>query len=193
LTLYSTSQADDALEAKFETVLSAISAEIDQIHQQRQGDLRKTTQTILDGQIAFHERALAQLRNARSLYDEPRHSHLAEEGLRLPPRFEKNALAPLAPQVSLREPSTYGAPGPSHSHHGQANILGSLLAGGSGSLFSWRSASSAIRAQNNDQTGKEEEDAARRLTSPSMAAANKFVQFLDWTTNARGEQRKYVA
>lgn len=167
-------------------MLNAVSAEVDYVHRERSEDLRKVATAMLDAHIAFHEHSLAQLRSARASFSSPTFENLARLGPRVPSKQEQSALKP----QGLR-------PVPSTSGYGSASVaktlqptvmLSSMLTGAAGTLFGWRSASIAIAAQGmaaNDQV-------AHNSTGSPQMAMSRFVQFLDWSVNSRGEERKHL-
>ena len=177
---------------KCEAVLNAGQAEIAHVHAERQQDLRSVTLGFLDGQIAFHEHALGQLKAARDNFVSPRYEELVAEGPRFPSLLERAALAQIVPRSALPEPSSFGLPPSGSFTPGTLGVLGNLFAGAAGIVFGRRSASSAIQAQQAFDHTSQDVQSASILSSPSLAAS-RFVQFLDWTTNSRGEDRKHVS
>lgn len=169
--------------------MCATLAEIEQVHDERQADLRTATVSLLDGQIAFHEHALAQLQAARNHFHSPLYEDLATQGPRLPSLLEKARAEETLPP--LRDPSAFGLPplaGATSAVLKPISLLGEVLAGAAGSVLGWRSASSAIRAQQGAGAAAGQSKVAT-LSSPNLASS-RFVQFLDWTINNRGEKRE---
>ena len=165
-----------------EAALSALQAEMEHVHDQHQEKLRFTSKSLLDSQIAFHTSALAQLQAARACFDDPQYADLAQEGIRLPPFLERNALAEPRLLEPLRQPTSWGLP-PSDPTSGllQMDSWGSAF---SGAAQTFRSAASAIRAQT-QLTGKPS-------SSADLASPSRFAQFLSWQINARGEERRHI-
>lgn len=60
-----------------QVVLNSLLAEIEQVHTERREDLQKFALTLLNGQIAFHERVLVKLQAARSAFQPSQLEELA--------------------------------------------------------------------------------------------------------------------
>lgn len=176
-----------------EVVLNSLLAEIEHIHTERREDLQKVALTLLNGQIAFHERALVKLQAARVAFEPERLEEFAHQGPRLPSILEKAVLDPPKPKSALPKPSSFGLPAAPQSASLKpiTRLVSNLFSGAVSISSSWRSAISAIKAQT--PTGTDGgEDLRERLASPTLASSSRFVQFLDWTMNSRGEQRQYA-
>lgn len=177
-----------------EVALNSLLAEIQNVHTERREDLQRLALTLLNGQIAFHERALLKLRAARATFESGHLEELSQQGLRLPSFLEKAVLDPPKARPALPRPSTYGLPAAPQSTNLRpiTSLVSTLFSGAVGLSGSWRSAISAIKAQTPAQSTAEPEDLRERLASPTLASSSRFVQFLDWTMNSRGEQRQYA-
>jgi hypothetical protein len=175
--------------------LNSLLAEMEYIHAERREDLQKMSLTLLNGQIAFHERALARLHAARDAFDPGHTEELAAQGPRLPSILEKAVLEPGLPKPPLSKPSTFGLPAAASSTTLRpiSSLVSSLFTSATGLSGTWRSAFSAIKAQSSPlSTEVNKDELKERLGSPSLASSSRFVQFLDWTMNSRGEQRKFA-
>ena len=181
---------DKLLIAKCEAIINATQAEIAHIHAQRRQDLHKVSTGFLSGQIAFHEHALTQLRAAQNHFASPDYEESALQGPRLPSVLEKAALAPPKILSALPKPSSFGLPPVFTSSIANSyGVFGGMFAGAAG-LLGWRSASSAIQAQQAESHQTKDRNVGLVVSSPTLGAS-RFVQFLDWTTNSRGEDRKH--
>lgn len=184
----------ESVKKRSEVVLNSIQAEIEQIHTERREDLQRLALTILNGQIAFHERALAKLQVAGAAFEPAHLEELAQEGARLPSILERLVLDPPKAKPPLPKASTYGLPAAptSVAIRPITSLVSTLFSGAVGLSGSWRSALSAIKAQSTALGTGSGEDLRERLGSPTLASSSRFVQFLDWTMNSRGEQRQYA-
>jgi len=177
-----------------ELVLNSLLAEIEQEHNERREDLQKLALTFLNGQIAFHERTLVKLKAARASFEPNQLIELAHQGVRLPSILEKAVLDPPKSRPALSKASTFGLPAAPQSSTLRpiTSLVSTLFSGAVGLSGSWRTAISAIKAQTPIASTAAPEDLRERLGSPTLASSSRFVQFLDWTMNSRGEQRQYA-
>lgn len=184
----------EADKARAEVVLNSLMAEIEHIHNERREDLQKIAVTFLNGQIAFHERALAKLKDARNRFEVDQLEELAHQGPRLPSILEKAVIDPPKAKPALSKASSYGLPALPQSGNLRpiTSLVSTLFSSAVGLSGSWRSAISAIKAQNPTTAINGPEDLRERLASPTLASSSRFVQFLDWTMNSRGEHRQYA-
>lgn len=166
------------------------------MHKERTEDLKTTVSSLLDSQIAFHHHALERLREARENLKPQRYEEHSLEGPRLPSILERQTTQPAAAYrkkqtiARLPEPSGFGLPGASSvsqtgytlAPSGPTSLLGDAMYGAAGTVLGWRSASAAIQAQKGHPSARD---------SASMATS-RFVQFLNWSMNSRGEDKKHL-
>ncbi|GBB92078.1 hypothetical protein RclHR1_01960028 [Rhizophagus clarus] len=68
----------ETIRSRCDTVFNVTLAEVDRIHDERVQDFRENTKQYLDGQIEVYEKILEELRQARSVFDEPHYSSLSQ-------------------------------------------------------------------------------------------------------------------
>ncbi|KAI8363710.1 hypothetical protein B0O80DRAFT_434330 [Mortierella sp. GBAus27b] len=72
----------ETVKSRCDTVFNISLAEMDRVHDERVQDFQKGTKDFLDSQIAYHEKMLAHLKQARAAFDEPYYDNLSNT-----PRF----------------------------------------------------------------------------------------------------------
>ncbi|KAG0311973.1 hypothetical protein BGZ97_011511 [Linnemannia gamsii] len=72
----------ETVKSRCDTVFNITLAEMDRAHDERVQDFQKGTKDFLDAQIAYHEKMLAHLKQARTVFDPPYYDNLANS-----PRF----------------------------------------------------------------------------------------------------------
>ncbi|KAF9297965.1 hypothetical protein BGZ88_008431 [Linnemannia elongata] len=72
----------ETVKSRCDTVFNITLAEMDRAHDERVQDFQKGTKEFLDAQIAYHEKMLAHLKQARTVFDPPYYDNLANS-----PRF----------------------------------------------------------------------------------------------------------
>ncbi|KAF9925842.1 hypothetical protein BGZ67_008418 [Mortierella alpina] len=72
----------ETVKSRCDTVFNITLAEMDRVHDERVQDFQKGTKEFLDSQIAYHEKMLAHLKQARAVFDEPYYENLSKS-----PRF----------------------------------------------------------------------------------------------------------
>ncbi|KAF9185257.1 hypothetical protein BGZ50_003182 [Haplosporangium sp. Z 11] len=72
----------ETVKSRCDTVFNITLAEMDRVHDERVQDFEKGTKDFLDSQIAYHEKMLAHLKQARATFDEPYYENLSST-----PRF----------------------------------------------------------------------------------------------------------
>ncbi|CAB4416731.1 unnamed protein product [Rhizophagus irregularis] len=77
----------ETIRSRCDTVFNVTLAEVDRIHDERVQDFRENTKQYLDGQIEVYEKILEELRQARSVFDEPHYSSLSQSS-RTPSKYE---------------------------------------------------------------------------------------------------------
>ncbi|KAG0209957.1 hypothetical protein BGX28_009828 [Mortierella sp. GBA30] len=78
----------ETVKSRCDTVFNITLAEIDRVHDERVQDFQKGTKEFLDSQIAYHEKMLAHLKQARAAFDEPYYENLSKTP-RFRSRYEK--------------------------------------------------------------------------------------------------------
>ncbi|KAF9432824.1 hypothetical protein BGZ76_010267 [Entomortierella beljakovae] len=79
----------ETVKSRCDTVFNITLAEIDRVHDERVQDFQKGTKEFLDSQIAYHEKMLAHLKQARAAFDEPYYNNLSSTP-RFRSRYEKD-------------------------------------------------------------------------------------------------------
>ncbi|KAG0020541.1 hypothetical protein BGZ80_004028 [Entomortierella chlamydospora] len=79
----------ETVKSRCDTVFNITLAEIDRVHDERVQDFQKGTKEFLDSQIAYHEKMLAHLKQARAGFDEPYYNNLSNTP-RFRSRYEKD-------------------------------------------------------------------------------------------------------
>ncbi|KAG0305869.1 hypothetical protein BGZ98_003392 [Dissophora globulifera] len=79
----------ETVKSRCDTVFNITLAEMDRVHDERVQDFEKGTKDFLDSQIAYHEKMLAQLKQARAGFSDPTYEKLSESP-RFRSRFEKD-------------------------------------------------------------------------------------------------------
>ncbi|KAG0338679.1 hypothetical protein BG000_003615 [Podila horticola] len=72
----------ETVKSRCDTVFNITMAEMDRAHDERVQDFQKSTGDFLDSQIAYHEKMLAHLKQARAVFDQPYYENLSSS-----PRF----------------------------------------------------------------------------------------------------------
>ncbi|KAF9084565.1 hypothetical protein BGX29_007669 [Mortierella sp. GBA35] len=72
----------ETVKSRCDTVFNITLAEMDRAHDERVQDFQKGTKDFLDAQIAYHEKMLAHLKQARAVFDPPHYENLSNS-----PRF----------------------------------------------------------------------------------------------------------
>ncbi|KAI1310805.1 hypothetical protein EDD11_003651 [Mortierella claussenii] len=72
----------ETVKSRCDTVFNITLAEMDRVHDERVQDFKKGTKEFLDSQIAYHEKMLAHLKQARAVFDETNYDNLSNS-----PRF----------------------------------------------------------------------------------------------------------
>ncbi|KAF9217727.1 hypothetical protein BGZ59_000645 [Podila verticillata] len=72
----------ETVKSRCDTVFNITLAEMDRAHDERVQDFQKSTKDFLDSQIAYHEKMLAHLKQARAVFDQPYYDNLSNS-----PRF----------------------------------------------------------------------------------------------------------
>ncbi|KAG0369066.1 hypothetical protein BC939DRAFT_454084 [Gamsiella multidivaricata] len=72
----------ETVKSRCDTVFNITLAEMDRVHDERIQDFQKGTKEFLDSQIAYHEKMLAHLKQARAVFEEPHYEDLSKT-----PRF----------------------------------------------------------------------------------------------------------
>ncbi|KAF9365678.1 hypothetical protein BGX34_009013 [Mortierella sp. NVP85] len=72
----------ETVKSRCDTVFNISLAEMNRVHDERVQDFQKGTKDFLDSQIAYHEKMLAHLKQARATFDEPHYQNLSNT-----PRF----------------------------------------------------------------------------------------------------------
>ncbi|KAF8939239.1 hypothetical protein BGZ58_010322 [Dissophora ornata] len=72
----------ETVKSRCDTVFNITLAEMDRAHDERVQDFQKGTKEFLDSQIAYHEKMLAHLKQARTVFEEPNYKKLSDT-----PRF----------------------------------------------------------------------------------------------------------
>ncbi|KAI5479173.1 hypothetical protein MNV49_004034 [Pseudohyphozyma bogoriensis] len=97
---------DEEAVSRCDTIINITSAELERAHAERNEDMRMVAEQYLDGEIAFHEQALAKLRFARSHFEPSAFASLALTGPRLRSTLERQSSS----FPNLPVPSSYGMP-----------------------------------------------------------------------------------
>lgn len=185
---------NESSKKRCEIVLNSLLAEIDHIHDERRIDLQETATILLNTQIAFYQRILDKLISARSQFQPEALKDLAEQGPRLPSLLEKHVLVAPKARDPLPEPSSFGLPAAASAGAFPpfSGVVASMYPGPASVPSILRSAFSAIRAQLPASEGPHGDTLMAPLDSPGFATSSRFVQFLDWSMNSRGEQRRHA-
>ncbi|KAF9302979.1 ferrochelatase hem15 [Mortierella antarctica] len=72
----------ETVKSRCDTVFNITLAEMDRAHDERVQDFQRSTRDFLDSQVAYHEKMLAHLKQARAVFDQPYYENLSSS-----PRF----------------------------------------------------------------------------------------------------------
>ncbi|KAG0096927.1 hypothetical protein BGZ93_003748 [Podila epicladia] len=72
----------ETVKSRCDTVFNITLAEMDRAHDERVQDFQRSTRDFLDSQVAYHEKMLAHLKQARAVFDQPYYENLSNS-----PRF----------------------------------------------------------------------------------------------------------
>ncbi|GJJ76420.1 sorting nexin-9/18/33 [Entomortierella parvispora] len=79
----------ETVKSRCDTVFNITLAEMDRVHDERVEDFQNGTKEFLDSQIAYHEKMLAHLKQARAAFDTPYYDNLSNSP-RFRSRYEKD-------------------------------------------------------------------------------------------------------
>ncbi|KAG0038433.1 ferrochelatase hem15 [Podila clonocystis] len=79
----------ETVKSRCDTVFNITLAEMDRAHDERVQDFQRSTKYFLDSQIAYHEKMLAHLKQARAVFDQPYYENLSSSP-RFRSKFEKD-------------------------------------------------------------------------------------------------------